>query len=192
MMRHATSCRSRTTLRALGLGAAITAAALALAACSPSRPQPGTAHGSPAVSRSPSAAAQVGATLGVSDSSGTKLDVTVEKVIDPASGANQYSNPASGRHFVGVKLHVKNRAATSYQNNANNETTIVLSTGKTGHADYNPIAGCGNFDNGQIKLASGASSTGCVTFQVPNGQKVTKIRYGNTVFPGNTAQWRVS
>jgi hypothetical protein len=192
MMRHATSYRSRTTLRALGLGAAITAAALALAACSPSRPQPGTAHGSPAVSRSPSAAAQVGATLGVSDSSGTKLDVTVEKVIDPASGANQYSNPASGKHFVGVKLHVKNKAATSYQNNANNETTIVLSTGKTGHADYNPIAGCGNFDNGQIKLASGASSTGCVTFQVPNGQKVTKIRYGNTVFPGNTAQWRVS
>jgi hypothetical protein len=31
-----------------------------------------------------------------------------------------------------------------------------------------------------------------VTFQVPDGQKVTKIRYGNTVFPGNTAQWRVS
>jgi len=134
----------------------------------------------------------VGATLGVSDSSGTKLDVTVEKVIDPASGANQYSNPASGKHFVGVKLRVRNKAATSYQNNANNETTIVLSTGKTRHADYNPIAGCGNFDNGQIKLASGASKTGCVTFQVPNGQKVTEIRYGNTVFPGNTAQWRVS
>jgi len=31
-----------------------------------------------------------------------------------------------------------------------------------------------------------------VTFQVPNGQEVTRIRYGNTVFPGNTAQWRVS
>ena len=118
--------------------------------------------------------------------------MSVEKVIDPASGANQYSNPASGKHFVGVKLRVQNKAATSYQNNANNETTIVLSTGKTRDADYNPIAGCGNFDNGQIKLASGASSTGCVTFQVPNGQKVTKILYGNTVFPGNTAQWRVS
>jgi hypothetical protein len=192
MMRHATSYRSRTTRRALGPGAAVAAAVLALGACSPSQPQPGTAHGSPAISRSASAAAHVGAALGVSDSSGTKIDVTVEKVIDPASGANQYSNPASGKHFVGVKLRVQNKAATSYQNNANNETTIVLSTGKTRDADYNPIAGCGNFDNGQIKLASGASSTGCVTFQVPNGQKVTKIRYGNTVFPGNTAQWRVS
>jgi hypothetical protein len=190
MMQHATSYRSRTTLRVLGPGAAIAAAALALAACSPSQPKPGNAHGFRAFSRSPSA--HVGATLGVSDSSGTKLDVTVEKVIDPASGANQYSNPASGKHFIGVKLRVRNKAATSYQNNANNETTIVLSSGKTRHADYNPIAGCGNFDNGQIKLASGASKTGCVTFQVPNGQKVTKILYGNTVFPGNTAQWRVS
>ena len=125
MMRHATSYCSRTTLRALGPVAAIAAAALALAACSPSRPQPGNAHGFRAFSRSPSA--HVGATLGVSNSSGTKLDVTVEKVIDPASGANQYSNPASGKHFVGVKLRVRNKAATSYQNNANNETTIVLS-----------------------------------------------------------------
>ncbi|MGN6172539.1 MAG: hypothetical protein ACTHPS_06260, partial [Streptosporangiaceae bacterium] len=142
-MRHATSYRSRTTLRVLGPGAAIAAAALALAACSPSQPQPGNAHSFQAFSRSPSPAAHVGATLGVSDSSGTKLDVAVEKVIDPASGANQYSNPASGKHFVGVKLRVRNKAATSYQNNANNETTIVLSSGKTRHADYNPIAGCG-------------------------------------------------
>jgi hypothetical protein len=131
----------------------------------------------------------VGTALPVSDSSGTKLDVTVEKVIDPASGANQYSKPASGKHFVGVKLQVRNNAAITYQNNANNETTIVLSNGKTEGANYNPIAGCGNFSNGQVKLASHASATGCVTFQVPNGDQVTQVRYRNTVFPGTTAEW---
>jgi hypothetical protein len=127
----------------------------------------------------------------VSDSSGTKLAVTLKQVIDPADAASQYSKPASGQHFVGVKLRIQNQAATSYENNANNETTIVLSDGKTGHASYNPIAGCGNFDNGQVKLAAGASATGCVTFQVPHGQKVAEVRYGNTVFPGVTAQWHV-
>jgi Domain of unknown function (DUF4352) len=91
----------------------------------------------------------------VSDSSGTRLDVTVQKVIDPASGASTYSKPASGKHFVGVQLRVKNAAASAYQNNANNETTIVLPGGTTRDASYSPIAGCGNFDNGQIKLASG-------------------------------------
>ena len=95
----------------------------------------------------------MGATLPVTDSSGTKLDITVEQVIDPASGASQYSQPASGKHFVGVKLRIRNAAAITYQNNANNETTIVLSDGKAEDADYNPIAGCGNFSNGQVKLA---------------------------------------
>jgi hypothetical protein len=72
-----------------------------------------------------------------------------------------------------------------------NEATIVLSGGKTGEADYNPIAGCGNFDNGQVKLAVGASATGCVTFQVANGQKIAEVRYGNSVYPGITAQWQL-
>jgi hypothetical protein len=133
----------------------------------------------------------VGSTLAVSNSSGSKLDVTVEKLIEPASGANQYAKPAAGKAFVGVKLLVKNIGTNSYQNNANNETTIVLSTGKASVADYNPLAGCGNFDNGQISLSSGASKTGCVTFQVNSGQKVVAVRYGNTVFPGTTAEWSV-
>ena len=72
---------------------------------------------------------------------------------------------------------------------ANNETTIILSDGKTLHADCNPIAGCGNFDNGQVKLKSGAASTGCVTFQVPKSEQVIRVSYGNTVFPGTTAEW---
>jgi hypothetical protein len=128
----------------------------------------------------------------VSDSSGTQLDVTLKKVIDPASGASEYSVPAKGNHFAGVKLSIHNTATTTYQNNANNETTITLSNGKTLHANYNPIAGCGNFDNGQITLKAGATSTGCVTFQVPKGQKVTQVSYSNTVFPGKNAKWQIS
>ena len=49
----------------------------------------------------------------------------------------------------------------------------------------------GNFDNGQVKLKPGASATGYVTFQVPKDQKVTAVRYANTVYPGITAQWQV-
>jgi len=190
------------------LGAAATAAVLTLAACSPSPPHPARTHGAAAAAaphattaRTPSPGGhaptadshgQLGSTLAVSDSSGTQLDVTLTKVIDPADGANPYSKPASGQHFVGVKLHVQNKAASTYQNNANNETAIILSDGKTLHANYNPIAGCGNFDSGQVKLKSSAASTGCVTFEVPKGQKVIQVSYGNTVFPGITAEWRIS
>jgi hypothetical protein len=163
-------------------GLAIIASAVALAGCGQSAKPTTTTQATPS--------GQVGSTVAVSDSSGTKLDVVVEQVIDPASGANTYSNPAAGKHFIGVKLRVQNTATKDYENNANNETTLVLSNQQAKGADYNPIAGCGNFNNGQIKLAGGAAATGCVTFQVPNGQKVATVRYGNTVFPGTTAQWR--
>ena len=170
---------------AIGAGLAIVAGTLALAGCGQSSPPT-------PIKTETTATGSIGSTLPVSDSSGTKLHIVVERVIDPASGADAYSKPAAGAHFVGVKLRVENTAPRSYQNNANNETTITLSNGRGAVADYNAIAGCGNFDNGQIMLASGASTTGCVTFQVPSGQKVRTIRYDNTVFPGTAAEWRVS
>jgi hypothetical protein len=215
MMRRAIAEGTR-TFAAFGSTAAIIVAALALGGCSPSHPQPAGSHPpvassrpTPARSGQASAAsaagastasgnsrigttsAQEGAAITVSDSSGAKLDVTLEQVIDPADGASTYSKPASGQHFVGVKLHLQNQAATTYQNNANNETTIVLAGGKTVDAGYAPLAGCGNFDNGQVKLKTGAAATGCVTFQVPKGGTVAQVRYGNTVYPGVTAQWHL-
>lgn len=159
------------------------AGTLVLAGCGEAPSTPTTHQKNPA--------GAVGSTLVVSDSSGTKLDVTVEKLIQPASGANQYAKPAAGKDFVGVKLRIKNVATGSYQNNANNETTLVLSTGKSLLANYNPIAGCGNFANGQVSLSAGASKSGCVTFQLSSGQTVAAVRYGNTVFPGTTAEWRL-
>jgi hypothetical protein len=204
-MGHHTCTRRTSTASVLG-AAGLTAAVLLMASCSASPPRPAHNHGAPPTPHAGTAATpapgtsapptgtstgQLGATLAVSDSSGTQLDITLTKVIDPASGANSYSNPAKGNHFVGVKLRIHNTATTTYQNNANNETTIALSDGKTLHANYNPIAGCGNFDNGQIKLKVGAASTGCVTFQVPKGQKVIKVGYGNTVFPGKNADWQI-
>jgi hypothetical protein len=193
MMRRAIPNRGR-TFAVIGSGATVIAVALVASGCSSSHPQPGQSHSSPAGStgRIGTSSAQPGASIMVSDSSGTKLHVTLKQVIDAANGANQYSNPASGHHFVGVQLRVQNEAAASFENNANNETTIVLSNGKKDEADYNPIAGCGNFDNGQVKLAAGASATGCVTFQVPNGEKIAEVRYGNTVYPGITARWQLS
>ena len=207
MSHHARNRRMRTA-GFLGAAAGLTAAVLLVASCSASPPHQARGHSSaqathdtntaqahaPGTSARPTGTStgQLGTSLAVSDSSGAQLAVTLAKVIDPASGANSYSNPAKGSHFVGVKLRVHNTATTTYQNNANNETTITLSNGKKLYADYNPIAGCGNFDNGQITLKSGATSTGCVTFQVPKGQKVTQVGYSNIVFPGQNAEWRVS
>jgi hypothetical protein len=108
-------------------------------------------------------------------------------VIDPAS-ATSYS-PGVGQAF---RRREAARAARRQPATRTTPTTKRRSSCPAGKARrLQPRAGW-QLRQQAIKLASGASKTGCVTFQVPNGQKVTKILYGNTVFPGNTAQWRVS
>ena len=131
MMPH--TIPGRAAARAVvGAGAVVIAVALAAAGCSPaaSQPGPGQASAASAAGRTGIRSAPPGTSVAVSDSSGTSLDVTLKQVIDPAGGASQYSQPAAGHHFVGVKLLIRNDAAASFENNANNETTIVLAGGK--------------------------------------------------------------
>src|SRR5262245_45573454 len=120
MMAHGASARTSTASAALATAAGLTAV-LVLASCSPSGPPAAGTYSAAAAAKpaastagtpSPGTSApptgirtgQLGTTLPVSDTSGTQLDVTLTTVIDPASGANSYSKPASGKHFVGVKL----------------------------------------------------------------------------------------
>jgi Domain of unknown function (DUF4352) len=177
------SSRRRRAQRITAPLAAAGVAALMVAGCG---------HAEPAFTATtphPDASGAVGAALAVADSSGTKLEVTVVRVIDPASGADPYTKAAKGKHFVAVQIKVHNVGRLKYQNNANNETTIVLANGSRVEADYNPLVQCGNFDNGQVVLAAGASKSGCVSFQLASGANVAKVEYRNTVFPGTGAVW---
>jgi Domain of unknown function (DUF4352) len=168
------------------------ALALLAGACATASLAAGCGHAEPAFTATtphPDASGVVGTALAVADSSGTKLKVTLMRVIDPATGADPYTKAAKGKHFVAVQLKVDNVGRLKYQNNANNETTIVLSDGSRIDADYNPMVQCGNFDNGQVVLAAGDSKSGCVSFQVAGGESVAKVEYRNTVFPGTGAVW---
>jgi hypothetical protein len=80
------------------------------------------------------------------------LGISARGLNRPGLRRESIQPPASGQHFADVKLRVQNKASGTDQNNASNETTIVLSGGETLHADYNPIADRGNFGNGQIRL----------------------------------------
>lgn len=139
----------------------------------------------------PVASGSLGAALPVSNSNSTQLEVTVTRVIDPAQGTDAYTAPAAGKHFVGVELSIRNTAATKYQNNANNETTATLASGRRLTAAYESIVGCQNFDNGQVTVSPGKSQAGCVTFQVPNGDRIAVVRYASATFPGTAAQWHL-
>ena len=68
---------------------------------------------------------------------------------------------------------------------------LVGGNGQNYSADFDGIAGYTNFDSGAIHVAQGDTVTGSVTFQVPDGVTVSKVRWSALSGFGSTVEWDV-
>ncbi len=166
-----------------------------LAACGGSvAPASGPApkpQGSSAHSSASSLTAGVGQEFKVTSTSGSKYDVRLTKVIDPAQGADSFTTPDAGKRFVGAVFTIKGVKGDS-SDDANNDATLIGSNGQTYTADFDSIAGYTNFNSGDFNAAPGALQVGAVTFQVPTGVKVAEIQWSATGgFGGAPGTWKV-
>jgi len=158
-----------------------------------------TSHENVAVTTFPSAsgrppagqaqAGTIGSAFNVADGKGNVLRVTLVRVIDPARGADQLSSPDRDKRFVGLVFRIKALTGSPQDEDANNDAVVVGGNGQTYSADFQAIAGSTNFDHGAIHVAQGETATGSVTFQVPNGVKVSEVRWTELSGFGSTVQW---
>lgn len=126
----------------------------------------------------------VGATLRA-DGGDDLFDITLDAVIDPASGESEYATPDAGKRFVAAKFTIKSNDTDTISDNANNDATITGSDNQKYRADFNSISGCTNFDSGNVRLDPGDTLTGCVAFQLPEGVTAAKITYDTSGGFGN-------
>lgn len=141
-------------------------------------------------SSSSTATAHVGATENIGGSKG--YAVTLQQVIDPASGADQYTTPDAGKRFVAVELKIVNNGTASINDDANNDVTIIGSDNQSYTDDYNSVSECTDFSNGSFTLAPGESTTGCVNFQLPDAITTSKVQFTpSSGFSGSTGEWLV-
>lgn len=152
--------------------------------------QAATPQASGSASAAPKAAS-VGAYFDVKDESGDTYRVTLDKIIDPAQGADEFSTPDNGTRFVGAVFTIKAISGSPQDEDANNDAALVGSNGQTYNFDIASIAGYTDFSNGQINVAQGDTATGAVTFQVPTGVKVSKVQWSTSSGFGSTVQWNV-
>ena len=134
----------------------------------------------------------IGSTLTVSmQASGVttaNARVTLVKLIDPAPGADEFSTPDAGTRFVGAEFEIV--AVGSLSDDANNDAAIVGSDERTYQPDdFDSIAGCTNFNFGDVTLAAGGSSTGCVTFELRTGVTPKVVTFGTE--DATIGQWQV-
>jgi hypothetical protein len=137
------------------------------------------------------ATGRVGDTATVTDSSGDRYSVTIKQVIDPAQGADQFTTPDNGKHFVGVVYQVK-VISGKIDDSADNCTTLMGSDDQAYDSDVSSIAGYSGTSN-QLKLNAGESQTGAVVFQVSNGVKATTVKWiPDSGMADSTATWNVA
>ena len=155
-------------------------------------PSGSTAGGKPSASTPAKAptVAHIGSYFDVKDASGDTYRVTLDKLIDPAQGADQFTTPDNGNRFVGAVFTIQAISGSPKDEDANNDAVLVGSNGQSYTADFSSIAGYTDFNDGQISVAQGAMATGAVTFQVPEGVKVAKVQWTPGGF-GSAVQWNV-
>ena len=139
---------------------------------------------------STAATAHVGATVDVGGSKG--LAVTLNQVIDPASGADQYTTADAGNRFVAVDVKIVNNGTAAFSDDANSDVTLIGTDNQSYTADFDSVSECTNFNSGQYTLAPGESSTGCVVFQVPDGVNTAKVQFQTqSGLSQSTGEWLV-
>jgi hypothetical protein len=140
----------------------------------------------------PAKPAGIGSSFNVQDGSGNTYRVTLDKIIDPAQGADQFTQPDNGKRYVAAVFTITAVSGSPKDEDANNNAAIVGSDSQTYTPDLASITGYTDFNNGQINVAQGEKATGAVTFQLHTGVKASKIQWTPASGFGDTVQWNAS
>ena len=152
-------------------------------------PSSSQAASSPAPTPSAPLTATVGGTFKVTDSSGNVYDVTLQKVIDPAAGSDQFNQPDIGTRFVAAVFKITGVSGTA-KDDSNNSASLTGSNQQVYQPNFDSIAGYTNFNSGDFNVTPGQSEIGAVTFQVPSGVSAAHIQW-TVGFSNSTATWNM-
>ena len=123
--------------------------------------------------------AHVGDTLDLSFSAG-KLAVTVVKVYDPATPANQFAAPEAGKRFVAVQVSIQNTSATATQGDPETDVRVIDSANQTYEFDLGGTSGgvaeCQHLPSSS-NLGPQEITAGCDVFALPTAAKVGKVQF---------------
>ena len=173
-----------------GTGPSTAAARTSASAASSAAPQ-GTAStaGSPAPQAT--GPGKIGSYFDVQDGSGDTYQEALVKIIDPGQSADQFTIPNPGNRFVGVVFRITALNGSPQGEDANNDVSVLGSNGQVYTADFDRIAGYGNFEVGMIHAAQGDTVVGAVTFQLPQFVVVVEVLWTADGGSGSTVQWDV-
>ena len=117
--------------------------------------------------------------------------VTLLNVIDPATGADQFSSPVAGGKFVGVQIRITVSGTATAAEDPYTDTTVTDSQGNVYTTTPANIQGCTAIKSAR-SIAPGKSLTGCLTFQLESDSRVAHITFtpSGAQFGSVSADWQ--
>jgi hypothetical protein len=155
--------------------------------------QPATAgSGSPSTSATAAPVAHLGASVVISGNNNEQLTVQLVKIVDPASGADQFTTAAQGMHFVAVQFRLLNSGTVAYSDSPDNDAKVLDAQGQSFSPDFSATTAGPGFASNSVNIAPGASQLGFITFQLPNADSPAKVQFTTDSGFGQTGEWAVT
>lgn len=161
------------------------------------QPQQGSEGGnagqvpSAAPTSTPAPVAHVGDSVSIAGNGGEKLSVQIVRVVDPASGTDEFNSASAGKHFVAVQFKLTNTGTAAYSDAPGNDAKVLDGQGQSFSSDFSDTTAGPSFADNQVNIGPGASQLGFITFQMPDGDHVAKVQFTTDSGFGQTGEWLV-
>lgn len=136
----------------------------------PSAPRPASpAPSTPSPGSSAPAGEGVGDTQTVNGlSNGETLAVTLTKVADPATPADEFSTPQGGDRLVGTQFRIANAGSVPYHDVIDSDVQLIDEKGQAYQPELGDSITAGRLFE-EVRINPGDSRLGFVVFSVPTG-----------------------
>lgn len=136
--------------------------------------------------------AKVGDTITLTGTDkGSKLDVTVVKIADPAKSSDEFSTPETGNRWIGIQFQLVNTGTTAYSDSPGNGTQIADTQGQQFTSTFADIT-AGPSMASSVNLKPGAKALGWIVFEVPKASRAATVQFTmDSGFADQTGEWKL-
>ncbi|GAA2405359.1 MULTISPECIES: DUF4352 domain-containing protein [Streptomyces] len=137
--------------------------------------------------------AEAGDTLALKGmEAGSKLDVTVVKVVDNAKSSDEFTAPESGNRWIAVQFRLVNTGSKAYSDSPQNGAQVADDQGQQFQSTFADVT-AGPSMSSDVSLKPGAKALGWVVFEVPKASKMATVQFAmDSGFAEETGEWKLS
>ncbi|WP_394303997.1 DUF4352 domain-containing protein [Sphaerimonospora cavernae] len=115
--------------------------------------------------------------------------MTVAKVFDRATPANEFSKPEAGNRFVAIELRLENKGRAVYDDSPSNGAKLIDDQGQQYRPTFGDVREGVDF-RGSVSVASGDMRKGVLVFELPVNVKPAKFQFAlNSGFADQKGEW---